>query len=124
MRVVGAPRYFHQHVVPRHPHDLAEHNCITLRLPTHGGLMPWDFGQDGNELSVRVSGQWIFNSMGMTRAALAGSGLGLAAGRPGAADAGRWTPAVGAGRLVPAFRWLLRVLPVAPPCLHGDAHGA
>jgi DNA-binding transcriptional LysR family regulator len=38
--------------------------------------MPWDFGQDGNELSVRVSGQWTFNTMGMTRAAaLAGSGL-------------------------------------------------
>ncbi len=45
--------------------------------PAHAWrLMPWDFGQDGNELSVRVSGQWIFNSMGMTRAAaLAGSGL-------------------------------------------------
>lgn len=76
MRVVGAPSYFRQHVVPRHPDDLAGHNCVTLRLPTHGGLMPWDFGQDGNELSVRVSGQWTFNTMGMTRtAALAGSGL-------------------------------------------------
>ncbi|MDT3526955.1 LysR family transcriptional regulator [Stenotrophomonas pavanii] len=76
MRVVSAPRYFRQHVVPRHPHELADHNCVTLRLPTHGGLMPWDFGQDGNELSVRVSGQWTFNTMGMTRAAaLAGSGL-------------------------------------------------
>ena len=76
MRVVGAPGYFRQHVVPRHPDELADHNCVTLRLPTHGGLMPWDFGQDGNELSVRVSGQWTFNTMGMTRAAaLAGSGL-------------------------------------------------
>lgn len=76
MRVVGAPSYFRQHLVPRHPDDLAGHNCVTLRLPTHGGLMPWDFGQDGNELSVRVSGQWTFNTMGMTRAAaLAGSGL-------------------------------------------------
>jgi DNA-binding transcriptional LysR family regulator len=76
MRVVGAPSYFRQHVVPRHPDELADHNCVTLRLPTHGGLMPWDFGQDGNELSVRVSGQWTFNTMGMTRtAALAGSGL-------------------------------------------------
>lgn len=69
MRVVGAPSYFRQHVAPRHPHELADHNCVTLRLPTHGGLMPWDFGQDGNELSVRVSGQWTFNTMGMTRAA-------------------------------------------------------
>ncbi|KAG1485604.1 hypothetical protein G6F53_013984 [Rhizopus delemar] len=49
---------------------------------------------------------------------------GLAAGRPGAADAGRWSPAIRAGRLVPAFRWLLRVLPVAPPRHRGDAHGA
>ncbi len=76
MRVVGAPSYFRKHTVPQHPQELAAHNCITLRLPTHGGLMPWDFGQDGNELSVRVSGQWTFNTMGMTReAALAGSGL-------------------------------------------------
>ena len=45
MRVVGAPSYFRQHLVPRHPDDLAGHNCVTLRLPTHGGLMPWDFGQ-------------------------------------------------------------------------------
>lgn len=76
MRVVGAPGYFRHHAAPAHPHDLASHNCITLRLPTHGGLMPWDFGQDGQELSVRVSGQWTFNTMGMTRsAALAGSGL-------------------------------------------------
>ena len=76
MRVVGAPAYFRRHVAPVHHHDLAAHNCITLRLPTHGGLMPWDFGRDGGELSVRVAGQWTFNTMGMTRtAAMAGSGL-------------------------------------------------
>ena len=76
MRVVGAPSYFRRHAAPVHPQDLSAHDCITLRLPTHGGLMPWDFGQHGEELSVRVCGQWTFNTMGMTRAAaLAGSGL-------------------------------------------------
>ncbi|KAF1055245.1 MAG: HTH-type transcriptional regulator PgrR [Stenotrophomonas maltophilia] len=76
MCVVGTPGYFADHPPPTHPHELAAHNCITLRLPTHGGLMLWDFGRDGQELSVRVSGQWTFNTHTMTRAAaLAGSGL-------------------------------------------------
>ncbi|WMJ68103.1 LysR family transcriptional regulator [Stenotrophomonas sp. 24(2023)] len=76
MCVVGTPGYFADHPPPQHPDDLAAHNCITLRLPTHGGLMLWDFGRDGQETSVRVSGQWTFNTHTLMReAALAGSGL-------------------------------------------------
>src|SRR5881398_3078224 len=36
--VVGAPSYFEERSLPRKPQDLTEHNCINLRLPTHGGL--------------------------------------------------------------------------------------
>jgi len=74
--VAGSPAYFARHPPPLTPHDLHQHNCIRLRLPTHGGLMPWEFDQDGQAITIRPSGQWIFNSTTpIVRAALAGDGL-------------------------------------------------
>ena len=76
MAVVGSPSYFQDRPKPQTPHDLAAQSCMNLRLPTHGGLLPWDFEKNGNELKARVEGQWIFNSSApMLRAALAGCGL-------------------------------------------------
>ncbi|KTF36217.1 LysR family transcriptional regulator [Xanthomonas vesicatoria] len=76
MAVVAVPGYFVHHTIPAAPADLAQHNCIGLRLPTHGGLLAWEFEQSGREIKVRVDGQWTFNSSGaMLRAALAGAGL-------------------------------------------------
>lgn len=74
--VVGSPAYFADRTRPRTPHDLAAHNCINLRLPTHGGLLPWDFQKGKHTLKVRVTGQWIYNSISpIVRAVLAGQGL-------------------------------------------------
>lgn len=74
--VVGAPAYFATKKKPKTPHDLAEHNCINLRLPTHGGLLPWDFHKGKQALKVRVTGQWIYNSsLPILRTALAGQGI-------------------------------------------------
>jgi DNA-binding transcriptional LysR family regulator len=76
MAVVGAATYFRQRPTPTVPRDLAEHNCINLRLPTHGNLLQWDFEKDGHELKARVEGQWTFNSsLPILRAAIAGCGL-------------------------------------------------
>ncbi|HOW77191.1 MAG TPA: LysR family transcriptional regulator [Candidatus Competibacteraceae bacterium] len=76
MAVVGTPRYFSARPPPQTPQDLTEHNCITLRLPTYGGLLPWDFEKAGHEVKTRVEGQWVFNSStSILRAALAGLGL-------------------------------------------------
>lgn len=76
--VVGSPAYFASRPKPKTPPDLSQHNCINLRLPTHGGLMVWDFRKGKREVNVRVSGQWIFNSISpVLRAALAGQGLGF-----------------------------------------------
>ncbi|MGE4529239.1 MAG: LysR family transcriptional regulator [Rhodospirillaceae bacterium] len=61
--VVGAPAYFARHPMPTAPQDLVDHACITLRLPTHGGLYAWEFEKDGEELRVRVGGQLVFNSV-------------------------------------------------------------
>lgn len=76
--VVASPAYFAARPRPKNPADLAEHNCINLRLPTHGGLLPWDFQKGKKALKVRVTGQWIYNSSTpILRAALAGQGLGF-----------------------------------------------
>ena len=77
MAVVGAPDYFQRYSIPKAPQELTTHNCINIRLPTYGGLFPWDLEQDGREVNVRVEGQLIFNNIGL-RLASALQGLGLA----------------------------------------------
>ena len=86
MAVVGAPSYFRKRPEPKTPQDLIGHNCINLRLPSHGGVYAWEFEKGGRELRVRVEGQFTFNATAqMLNAALAGVGLGLCAGKHGAA---------------------------------------
>ena len=77
MAVVGSPAYFETHRKPRAPQDLTDHNCLNLRLPTHGGsLYAWEFEKNGRELNVRVEGQLVFNGSGpLLSAALKGFGL-------------------------------------------------
>jgi len=76
MAVVCSPDYLERHAAPRTPHDLTDHRCINIRLPTKGGLYAWEFGREGRDLNVRVSGPLILNDMGMVfRAACDGVGL-------------------------------------------------
>jgi DNA-binding transcriptional LysR family regulator len=77
MAVVGAPSYFATRKKPRTPQDLTQHNCVNLRLPTHGGsLYAWEFERNGREVNVRVEGQLVFNGAGaLLQAALQGLGL-------------------------------------------------
>ncbi len=76
MAIVASPDYFAAHPAPQTPHDLAQHNCINLRLPTYGGIYAWEFEKDGKELKVHVQGQWVFNStLPRLQAALAGHGV-------------------------------------------------
>jgi DNA-binding transcriptional LysR family regulator len=77
MAVVGSSAYFARRPVPRTPQELTAHNCITIRLPTYGGLYAWEFERDGHELKVRVEGQLVFNTIAL-RLAAALDGLGLA----------------------------------------------
>jgi hypothetical protein len=46
----------------RKAQDLIGHNCIGLRLPTHGGLYAWEFEKGGHEMRVRLEGQLLFNT--------------------------------------------------------------
>jgi DNA-binding transcriptional LysR family regulator len=76
MTVVGAPACFDRDGRPQTPQALLEHNCISMRLPTHGGLMAWEFQQDGHVLSVNVSGQFVANDAStILNAAVSGRGL-------------------------------------------------
>jgi DNA-binding transcriptional LysR family regulator len=77
MAVVGSPAYFRGKPKPQTPQDLTDHNCINMRLPTYGGLFPWEFAKDDRELKVRVEGQLIFNTI-RQRLDSALQGLGLA----------------------------------------------
>jgi DNA-binding transcriptional LysR family regulator len=76
MAVVGAPAYFRGRPEIKKPQDLIAHNCINLRLPTHGNVYAWEFERGKRELRVRVEGQLTFNATAeLFNAALAGFGL-------------------------------------------------
>src|SRR5712672_656588 len=75
MAVVGAPPYFKTRSEPKTPQNLIGHNCINLRLPTHG-VYAWEFEKGNRELRVRVEGQLTFNGTAqLLNGALAGCGL-------------------------------------------------
>jgi len=74
--VVGSPGYFARYPGPRTPQDLTEHDCIGHRLPTHGGLLNWEFKRRGRIVNAQVTGRLVFNTSDLIiLAALAGLGL-------------------------------------------------
>ena len=76
MAVIASPAYLSGKQPIVKPEDLLSHNCINLRLPTHGGLYAWEFEQNGQKIDVRVSGQSVFNNTFlMIQAAIDGGGL-------------------------------------------------
>jgi DNA-binding transcriptional LysR family regulator len=76
MAVVGTPAYFKAHPEPKKPQDLIGHNCIKLRLPTHGNVYAWEFEKGSRQLRVRVEGQLTFNgATQLLDGALKGCGL-------------------------------------------------
>lgn len=76
MAIIGSPDYFSRYPKPKTPEDLMQHNCISVRFPTHGGIYAWEFEKNGQALKVRVEGQLVFNNIAMRLdAALQGLGL-------------------------------------------------
>jgi DNA-binding transcriptional LysR family regulator len=74
----GSPGYLAAHGAPRHPDDLAGHNCLRYTYYPFGDT--WRFtGPDGAPVSVRVAGNLIANNGQLLRfAVLDGQGLMLA----------------------------------------------
>jgi DNA-binding transcriptional LysR family regulator len=76
MAAFGSPGYFADHGTPQTPYDLAEHNCISLRMSTSGGVYAWEFERNGKELRVKTEGQLVFNDADLiVAAARAGHGI-------------------------------------------------
>ncbi|MFT4148651.1 MAG: LysR family transcriptional regulator [Paracoccaceae bacterium] len=76
MAVVAAPSCFAERKPPRRPQDLSDHDCINLRLPTHGEFFAWTFSKGGKDLRVTAGGRLVFTSIMQVReACLAGFGL-------------------------------------------------
>jgi DNA-binding transcriptional LysR family regulator len=76
MTVVASPDYFSRHPRPLTPQDLTRHDCIGLRLASHGGLLKWEFTRRRKSVNAHVSGRLIFNSSDMiVAAAVSGHGL-------------------------------------------------
>jgi DNA-binding transcriptional LysR family regulator len=97
MAVVGSPDYFSRHPRPSTPQDLTLHDCIGLRLASHGGLLKWEFTRRRKGVNAHVTGRLVFNSSELiVAAALSGHGL-------------AWLPSdlvekhIEAGRLVPVL---------------------
>lgn len=94
--VLASPQYLARHGVPRHPNDLARHNCLLLRN-TLGKVMDlWEFTR-GDERAAVIAKGWLVVSNthrdSYVDALLAGEGV---------ARATDWTSSdhVNAGRLV------------------------
>ena len=76
MTIVASPAYLEKRPSLKGPQDLTQHNCINLRLPTRGSLLPWELKKGRRELQVRVTGQLTFNSVyEILDASLEGFGL-------------------------------------------------
>lgn len=74
--LVASPAYLTAKGTPQVPHDVMEHDCVLLRLPSSGGLWPWTFIKDGPELTVRAPARTVFNTVPMMqRAAVDGVGI-------------------------------------------------
>jgi DNA-binding transcriptional LysR family regulator len=76
MAVVGSTDYFSRYPRPLSPQDLTLHDCIGLRLASHGGLLKWEFTRRRKSVNAHVTGRLIFNSSELIlAAALSGHGL-------------------------------------------------
>ncbi|HTJ91123.1 MAG TPA: LysR substrate-binding domain-containing protein, partial [Acidocella sp.] len=73
--VVGSPDYLTKRAPPVAPDDLAEHDCIRMRL-SGGAVYRWEFEKDGKEVLIDVSGRLTLDESSLIReAVLAGYGL-------------------------------------------------
>ncbi|MBB3455551.1 DNA-binding transcriptional LysR family regulator [Rhizobium sp. BK313] len=74
--IIVAPSYLGRYGMPKHPHDLLNHNCIGFRHSSSGQVERWEFEKDGEKIELAVNGRLILNdSAALTQAALDGIGI-------------------------------------------------
>ncbi len=74
---VASPSYLRRFGRPRHPSELASHECIQVRDSLTGeALGDWDYRQVGDTVSVKTAGRLVVTEFGtMLGACLAGVGI-------------------------------------------------
>jgi DNA-binding transcriptional LysR family regulator len=73
--IVAAPAYIERHGTPAHPRELANHQCLRLRLGDDS-IYHWEFEKDGEEIAVDVPGAITLDETQFALTlALAGTGL-------------------------------------------------
>lgn len=75
--VVASPEYLRRIPPPRHPDDLARHNCVRLRFAATGAIYKWEFEVDGRLVDYEVGGNLIISDTTFSLD-LALEGIGLA----------------------------------------------
>jgi DNA-binding transcriptional LysR family regulator len=77
LAVVGSPRYFESHKMPRKPQDLKDHSCVGFRFSK--GLYRWEFEKGRKALTVNPQGPVSFDDPDLViEAVLNGVGIGTA----------------------------------------------
>ncbi|SLN41554.1 LysR family transcriptional regulator [Oceanibacterium hippocampi] len=72
--VCGSPAYFAEHGTPKHPAELAEHNCLIYKGAHYRST--WAFAWDGKSMEISVSGNMqTSSSTVLMKAAVNGLGI-------------------------------------------------
>ena len=75
--MVGAPKYFEQHGVPKTPEDLMQHRCLLYRFPSSGKVDQWPLSRGGQTLIFDLASSMTANTL-EPLVCFAESGLGIA----------------------------------------------
>lgn len=76
LTVVGAPSYFAQRGVPRHPRDLAGHDCLNWHSSSKAPPYRWEFTEGGRDFAISVPARVLSTDAGLNRRLVA-AGLGV-----------------------------------------------
>lgn len=77
MLAVAAPAYLAARGRPQAPRDLHAHNCIQVRAPWDGALLPWTFVNGEQRIEIAVEGSLTVNDADVwLRCVLDGLGVG------------------------------------------------
>jgi DNA-binding transcriptional LysR family regulator len=72
----ASPAYLARHGLPRHPSDVAHHQCVQMRDPSTGSPFAWEFVRGKKVIPVNTSGQLMVNATGpLLAACLGGQGI-------------------------------------------------
>jgi DNA-binding transcriptional LysR family regulator len=74
--VVGAPAYFARRPKPKHPRDLAQHECLNWHAGAGAPAYRWEFTENGKDFSVAVPAR-VLSTYPLVNVRLAREGVGL-----------------------------------------------